>query len=100
MGQVLNFGNNEEYNGVTQISVPAYRTSDGTVYNTKEQADKHEAAEQQIKDLVNNYNRGLEWRHDRVIGGRTMRGYGWEFVHADKKTLEHYTRYVISKIKG
>ena len=98
MGQLLElFDNGDNHKGVKQVSMPAYQTSDGQIFYTKREAEDHEASEQLIKDLVNNYQ---TWKNPVQVGGWTARGMGDEFVRADKKTLERYTRYIISKIKG
>jgi len=98
MGQVLElYNSNNESTGIKQISLPAYQTSDGKIFHTQKEAEKHEATEQMIKDLVNEYQ---DWRHSFRVGGWTMRGVGDEFVPADNRKLEAYTRFVISQIKG
>jgi len=83
--------------GVRTVTVPAYQTSDGKIFNSKKEAEEHEANEQLIKNLVENYQ---TWKNPVQVGGWTVRGMGDEFVRADRRTMESYTRYIISKIKG
>ena len=83
--------------GVRTVTVPAYQTSDGKIFSSKEEAEEHEANEQLIKDLVESYQ---TWNNPTQVGGWTARGIGDEFVRADHRTMERYTRYIISKIKG
>lgn len=98
MGRILNlFDETDNSTGVKQVSMPAYQTSDGQIFYTKKEAEDHEASEQLIKDLVNSYQ---TYKNPIQVGGWTLRGIGDEFVRADRHTLERYTRYVISKIKG
>lgn len=98
LGQVLElFDIETESAGVKQISVPAYQTSDGKVFHNKHEADEHEASEQLIKNLVEDYQ---TWKNPAQVGGWTARGMGDEFVRAERHTMERYTRYIISKIKG
>ena len=84
-------------NGVRTVTVPAYQTSDGTIFNNKKKAEAHEANEQLVKNLVKKYQ---HWNNSFRVGGWTMRGNGDEFVTADHQKLEAYTRYVINQIKG
>lgn len=98
MGQILElFDEDTQTTGVKQVTVPAYQTSDGTIFNSKLEAEAHEENERLVEDLVTDYQR---WDSNWRVGGWTMRGNGDEFVTADRRTLESYTRYVISKIKG
>jgi len=98
MGQILDLFENDNYStGVKQISMPAYQTSNGKIFYTKGEAEDYEASEQLIKDLVNNYQ---TWNNPNQVGGWTLRGMGDEFVRADCNTLEIYTRYIVSQIKG
>lgn len=98
MGQVFElFETDNNPTGIKQVSLPAYQTSDGTIFHTKREAEEHEANEQLVKDLVNKFQK---WSNPSKVGGWTMRGMGDEFVKADNRTLEAYTRYVISQIKG
>ena len=98
MGQLLElFDNGDNHKGVKQVSMPAYQTSDGKIFSSKEEAEEHEANEQLIKNLVENYQ---TWKNPVQVGGWTVRGIGDEFVRADRRTMESYTRYIISKIKG
>lgn len=99
MGQVLELFETDENEtvGVKEVRVPAYQTSDGTIFKTKQEADAHEAQEQFVKNTVKDYQR---YNNPFRVGGYTMRGNGDEFVTADHRNLEAYTRYVISQIKG
>lgn len=98
MGQLVElFDEDVNTTGIKQVSLPAYQTSDGTIFNTKNEAEEHEASEQLVKTLVKKYQR---WDSSDRVGGWTMRGDGWEFVTADNGKMESYTRYIISQIKG
>jgi len=98
MGQLVElFDDATDTTGIKQVSLPAYQTSDGTIFNTKKEAEAHEANEQLVKNLVEKYQ---HWNNSFRVGGWTMRGNGDEFVTADHRNLEAYTRYVINQIKG
>lgn len=98
MGQVLElFETDTAEDGIKKITIPAYQTSDGTIFHNQHEAEEYEAKERLVKSLVEDYQ---NWKNSYRVGGWTIRGMGDEFVEADSRTLEAYTRYVISQIKG
>ena len=85
--------------------VPYYKTTDGKHFLDKEEAEEHEAVHVANEVLVKTLVRTYQWVNyrthyeARAVGGRTLRGDGWQFVPALDERLEEYTRYVISQIK-
>lgn len=88
------FDQEEKQTGISMVNVPAYKTSDGKIFNSKSDAEKHEAEEHLIHTLVRNLNRG-----PNRICGTTLRGYGEEWVPARISDVEQYTRNIISYLK-
>lgn len=88
------FDDEQETIGVKVVSVPAYQTSDGRVFHSKADAERHEAEENLIKTLVHTYNKGS----DR-IAGTTIRGWGDEWVPARQEDVIGYTRRIISHLR-